>query len=121
MVTILPVFLLRPFAVTWEILARPAVWGNLLFLGIVASMLCYLLWNASARHIGMVKMTNYIYLNPLVTMLTAALFIGERITGAALAGAALILCGMWLAERRAARTRGLRPQGAARSGGQEGR
>ena len=84
-VTILPVFLLRPFAVTWEILARPAVWGNLLFLGIVASMLCYLLWNASARHIGMVKMTNYIYLNPLVTMLTAALFIGERITGAELA------------------------------------
>ena len=104
-VTILPVFFVRPFAVTWELLARPAVWGNLLFLGIVASMLCYLLWNASAKHIGMVKMTNYIYLNPLVTMLTAALCIGERITGAALAGAALILCGMWLTERHGHRMR----------------
>lgn len=53
----------------------------------------------------MVKMTNYIYLNPLVTMLTAALCIGERITGAALAGAALILCGMWLTERHGHRMR----------------
>ena len=80
-------------------LARPAVWGNLLFLGLVASMLCYLLWNAAMRRLGAVRTTNYIYLNPLVTMLTAALFINERITPVALLGAALILYGMWRAER----------------------
>ncbi len=81
------------------LLARPAVWGNLLFLGLVASMLCYLVWNAVIRRLGAVRATNYIYFNPLVTMLTAALFIGERITAAAMAGAALILSGMWMAER----------------------
>ena len=99
LLTILPLFAFRPFAVTTEMLARPAVWGNLLFLGLIASMLCYLLWNAAMRRLGAVRTTNYIYLNPLVTMLTAALFINERITPVALLGAALILYGMWLAER----------------------
>ncbi len=98
-VTILPLFAFRPFNVTGEILARPLVWGNLLFLGIIASMLCYLLWNAAMHRLGTVKTTNYIYLNPLVTILTAAVCINERITPVALLGAALILFGMWRAEK----------------------
>mgnify|MGYP003376149403 FL=1 len=100
MATILPVFAFRPFAATGELLARPVVWANLLFLGVVASGFCYALWNAVMRRLGAVRATNYIFFNPLVTMLTAALCIGERITAPALAGAAMILCGMWHAERR---------------------
>ena len=100
MATILPVFAFRPFAATGELLARPVVWANLLFLGVVASGFCYALWNAVMRRLGAVRATNYIVFNPLVTMLTAALCIGERITAPALAGAAMILCGMWHAERR---------------------
>lgn len=99
LLTILPVFAFRPFAVEWEVLARPVVWGNLLFLGVIASMLCYVLWNAVMHRLGAVRTTNYIYFNPLVTIITAAACIGERITPAALAGAALILYGMWRAER----------------------
>ena len=100
MATILPVFAFRPFAATGELLARPVVWANLLFLGVVASGFCYALWNAVMRRLGAVRATNYIFFNPLVTMLTAALCIGERITAPAIAGAAMILCGMWHAERR---------------------
>lgn len=100
MATILPVFAFRPFAATGELLARPVVWANLLFLGVVASGFCYALWNVVMRRLGAVRATNYIFFNPLVTMLTAALCIGERITAPALAGAAMILCGMWHAERR---------------------
>lgn len=100
MATILPVFAFRPFAATGELLARPVVWANLLFLGVVASGFYYALWNTVMRRLGAVRATNYIFFNPLVTMLTAALCIGERITAPALAGAAMILCGMWHAERR---------------------
>ena len=100
MATILPVFAFRPLAATGELLARPVVCANLLFLGVVASGFCYALWNAVMRRLGAVRATNYIFFNPLVTMLTAALCIGERITAPALAGAAMILCGMWHAERR---------------------
>lgn len=99
LLTILPWFAFRPFDVSWQTLAQPAVWGNLLFLGVIASMLCYLLWNAAMHRLGAVRTTNYIYINPLVTILTAAAFINERITLVALLGAALILYGMWHAER----------------------
>lgn len=99
LLTILPWFAFRPFDVSWQTLAEPAVWGNLLFLGVIASMLCYLLWNAAMHRLGAVRTTNYIYINPLVTILTAAAFINERITLVALLGAALILYGMWHAER----------------------
>ena len=71
LLTILPVFFFQPFSITSEVLARHAVWGNLLFLGIVASMLCYVLWNAAMHRLGAVRTTNYIYFNPLVTIITA--------------------------------------------------
>ena len=58
----------------------------------------YMIWTGIGG-VGTVRTTNYIYINPLVTIVTAALCIGERITPAALAGAALILYGMWRAER----------------------
>ena len=109
MLTILPVFLVSPPRFDAATLARPAVWGNLLFLGLVASMLCYLVWNIVMRRLGAVRTTVYVYLNPLTTMCTAALFIGERITPAAMAGAALILLGMWQAERGTHRRDELRP------------
>lgn len=99
LITILPWFLHEPFSVEWALLTQPAVAGNLLFLGFVASMLCYLLWAIAMRELGAVRATNYIYLNPLVTILTAAVCIDERITPIALLGAALILYGMWRAER----------------------
>ena len=101
-VTLLPVFAFTPLRFDTALFRNPVVAGNLLFLGVVASMLCYVLWNAAMHRLGAVRTTNYIYFNPLVTIITAAACIGERITPAALAGAALILYGMWRAERRPA-------------------
>lgn len=99
LLTILPWFLHEPFTVEWTTLLQPLVAGNLLFLGVVASMLCYLVWAVAMRELGAVRATNYIYLNPLITILTAAICIAERITPIALLGAGLILYGMWRAER----------------------
>ncbi len=99
LLTILPWFLHEPLALSWEVLLRPVVAGNLLFLGVVASLICYFVWAVAMRKLGAVRATNYIYLNPLVTIITAALFIHERITPIALLGGALILYGMWKAEK----------------------
>ena len=99
LLTILPWFLYEPFEVDWTTLLHPLVASNLLFLGVVASMLCYLVWAVAMRELGAVRATNYIYLNPLITILTAAICIAERITPIALLGAGLILYGMWRAER----------------------
>lgn len=45
--------------------------GNLLFLGIIASFLCYLMWNASIKMLGPETTANFIYLVPFVTILAS--------------------------------------------------
>ena len=98
--TTLPVFLFRPLHWDTSLMLQPVVWGNLLFLGIIASMLCYISWNACVKELGAVQSTNYIYIVPLVTLLTSAIIIDEKITVIALSGCFLILCGVYLAERK---------------------
>lgn len=97
--TILPVFFFQPLPVSLEVCMRPAVWGNLLFLAVVASFLCYFGWNIVMSRLGVVRSTNYIYLNPAVTLVTSHLILDERITPLALIGAVMIVGGICLAER----------------------
>jgi len=99
LMTLLPLFLLKPLNRDTAILMQPVVWGNLLFLGLVASLLCYFLWNTAVKHLGAVRTTNYVYLIPLVTLLTSVIVIDETITWIAMAGAMLILGGVALTER----------------------
>ncbi|MBO5893172.1 MAG: DMT family transporter [Alistipes sp.] len=100
MVTLLPYFLVEPWGVTWEMMAQPMVWGNIAYLGVLASLGCYMTWNIVIKRLGAVDATNYLYINPIVAMITANLLLGERITPLAIAGTALILVGVYLAERK---------------------
>lgn len=107
---LLSIFLLHLFALPFGVpafpdllsadalarLSLPAVWGNLLFLGVVASWWCYLLWNKVVEHLGAVHSAAYIYLNPLSTCAFAALFLGERFTPAMGVGGAMVLVGLFL-------------------------
>lgn len=79
-----------------SVLEQPVVWGNVLFLGAVASFLCYFTWNRVVERLGPVVSANYIYLNPLVTALFSFAFLGERLTPGMLAGGAGILVGVYL-------------------------
>ena len=86
-------------------LARLVVWPdllNLLFLGVVASALCYLTWNYAVHLLGPVKTSAYIYVVPVVTIVASALLLHEPITLVAAIGVALILAGMALTEREKA-------------------
>lgn len=82
-----------------ERLCYPLVYGNLLFLGIVASMLCYLSWNACVRIIGASRASNYLYINPLVAVWASHSFLSEPITPTALLGAGLIIGGVYIVEK----------------------
>ena len=73
---------------------------NLLFLGVVASMLCYLTWNWVIGKLGPVVATNWVYFNPITTILFAWWLLNERITLWFLLGSALILLGMYLADKK---------------------
>lgn len=82
-----------------DILGRTAVLGNLLFLGLVASLLCFLIWNKVIDKLGNVTSTNYVYLNPVFTLLSAMALLGERMSLSAGIGATLILAGVIWAGR----------------------
>ncbi len=100
LITIIP-FLLgsdNPFPA--EVLSRPVVYLNLLFLGLIASLACFIGWNAAMSRLGNVTSTNYVYLNPVFTLISAAVILGERLSPLSLAGSAAILTGVILAGRR---------------------
>ena len=73
---------------------------NLLFLGCVASMGCYLAWNWVLKKLGAVVATNYVYFNPVTTILFAWVILSEQITIFFLLGTTLILVGMYLADKK---------------------
>lgn len=62
----------------------------------------------AVKHLGTVKTSNYIYLVPLVALISSAIVLNERITPVALGGAVLILGGVYIAEN-GRRIRGLKP------------
>lgn len=98
-VTMLPFFVFKSDVLSPTLLLQPVVIANLVFLGLVASLLCYIMWNTTVKALGVVKPSNYIYLTPLVTLLTSAIVIDEKITMIALAGSVFILFGVYVAER----------------------
>lgn len=83
-----------------EMLARPVICWNLLFLGLAASLLCYVSWNKAIEKLGSVVSANYIYLNPLVTCLFSYIFLQEHLTLSMLAGGCLVFTGVYMAVSR---------------------
>ena len=96
LLTILPFLLGHGFA-PLELFAQPVVWGNLLFLGLCASLACFVAWNMVTARLGNITAVNYVYLNPVFTLISAMILLGERLTPAGAIGSALILAGVILA------------------------
>ena len=78
----------------------PVAAGNLLFLGLGASALCFGLWNFALKHLGPVRISQYIYLIPLITVITAMIILDEPLTFLAMIGMILILAGLTISEGR---------------------
>lgn len=79
-------------------LADPVNLLNILFLGAGASALCFVTWNMAVQILGAVRTSVYIYIVPVVTIVTSVLILHEKITGTAALGAGLTLAGLILSE-----------------------
>ena len=98
LITIIPVILLSNNSNLMNVnFSDIKVWGNLLFLSILASLLCFISWNRVMAAIGNVTSTNYVYLNPVITLIAAIIILGESMTATAAIGSAMILGGVILA------------------------
>ena len=104
LLTIIPYYILKPSEAnifSFSIFNfQLSIILNLLFLSVVASMLCYLLWNWVICKLGAVVATNWVYFNPITTIIFAWWLLNEQITVWFLLGSALILLGMYLADKR---------------------
>lgn len=101
LLTMLPYFfIVSPLNTDTAILSQPAVWGNLVYLGLVASLICFLAWNWCLPRLGTVRTTNLIYSQPFFTMLIAYIILGERITWMAVIGTIILIGGMMMAVKK---------------------
>ncbi len=110
LISMIPYYLIWPEWPEWRVITQPEVLTNLLFLGCVASMLCFVVWNWVLKKIGAVTTTNYAYFNPVMTMAFAWALLSERITIYFIAGTVLILVGMYLINRQTEELAIERPQ-----------
>ena len=100
LLTILPYYLVFPDFPSMAIIFSPEVLWNLLFLSVIASMVCFLVWNWVIHQLGAVVATNWVYFNPITTILFAWWLLHEHITMWFLLGSLLIIVGMILSDRK---------------------
>lgn len=95
------------FDVQWELsaLTQPVYLLNLIFLGLGASALCFVTWNTAVKLLGPVRTSVYIYMSPVITVVTSALILHEPVTPLAAGGMALTLAGLVLSQGRSLRPR----------------
>lgn len=73
---------------------------NILYLGLGASALCFVTWNFAVKELGAVKASVYIYMVPVITVITSVLILHEQPTVLAGIGTVLTLAGLFLSEYR---------------------
>lgn len=73
-------------------------WTALLFLGIFCSGLAYIFWYDALQALPAAQVGSFLYIEPLVTAVGAALLIGEPLTWASLLGGGVILAGVWMVQ-----------------------
>jgi drug/metabolite transporter (DMT)-like permease len=94
--------------VPWVLTGGPAelrlltadAWIGIGFLGLFCSGLAYIFWYDALRALPAATVGSLLYLEPLVTMVVAAIILGEAVTPAAVLGGAVILVGVRVATRK---------------------
>ena len=104
-VVLLPFQILEGLTTGWPVLDGRTL-GAVLLLAVVASFGAYQAYAYIQRHLGAGPTSLLMYLIPVYNGLLAYLLLGEALSGYHLAGAVLVLSGIFLATRRSRRQAG---------------
>lgn len=99
-VFMLPLIFVFDFEWNFGRFINPVYFINFLFLGLGASALCFVTWNYAVKILGAVKTSVYIYIVPVITIVTSVMFLKERITVMSIIGTVLILIGLFISESK---------------------
>ena len=94
----LPVMLFEPVTPISTLL-RTDVLLNMLFLALICSMAAFFIWNLVIKKIGAIRSSNYLYLDPIVSIIMGVIVLKERVGLVAVVGCALVLLGVILVEK----------------------
>lgn len=98
LIFMIPALFIFGFKPNLQKLMQPTNVFNLLFLGLGASALCFVTWNSAVKLLGAVKTSIYIYMVPVITVVTSILVLKETITGMLGIGVTLTLVGLLISE-----------------------
>lgn len=79
--------------------AQPQYLVNFLFLVMMCSVAAYLIWNETMKALGAVTANNYLYGQPIVTMVLATLLFNEPVTLLGICGCILIIGGLIVSDK----------------------
>ena len=96
---LIPVLIEQKASFQPEILLRPEIAFNFIFLGFCASAMGFLLWNLATKWIGAIKTSIYIYVSPVVTVVLSVLILHEKITMVSVIGSILIFIGLVISQK----------------------
>ncbi|MCM1310404.1 MAG: DMT family transporter [Bacteroides sp.] len=99
LLTSLPLLLLEHSHITLETFTRPQVWINLLILALFASSLAFVIWAWVISRMGAVKAGNYLYFQPIVTLIFGYFVLHQAMSLMGLAGCVLTILGVYCGER----------------------
>lgn len=94
----MPALIFMDFKPDLQRLANISYLCQFLYLGLGASALCFVTWNFAVKVLGAVKTSVYIYMVPVITVLTSFLVLEEKITLLSGAGTLLTLSGLVISE-----------------------
>ena len=98
-VLMIPPIIFMGFDIDLIYLTKPVNLANMLYLGIGASALCFLTWNFATKYLGIVKTTVYIYVIPVITVITAYFVLSEPITMTKSIGIILAIVGLAISQK----------------------
>ena len=94
-----PLMLPRLRATPWTALST-ATWLAILYSALFALCIAYTIWYTAVREIGSARTAVYSNVVPIIAMLTAVVFLGERLTPGRMLGALAVLIGVALTRVR---------------------
>lgn len=96
----IPTLFIFDFNIELVKFAEPTYLLNILYLGLGASALCFVTWNYSVKVLGAIKTSIYIYMVPVITVVTSVLILNEKITVLSGIGIVLTLVGLILSQKK---------------------
>jgi len=92
-----------PFAAgaRWNELSQlsPNGWISVLYLGALCSALGYIFYNDGLQALSASQVGVFLYMQPIITTLVAAMLLSEKVLPTTIVGGALILLGVWQVNR----------------------